>query len=411
MPVAFRPMLPRLRHPAARLIALVCVIGAVTVPAAIERAGASRVTQTTLDQKIDELTQQLGEVSAQERAQLQDVIVAKAARQTADEKVKVLDVQATKVGEEQVAAEVALGQTAGRLQSIEKGMKIAKSEIERSAAGAQLAAQQLYVQNAVSTATPLEFAVSLDDTNTALSAEHYLSVVQREQRRAVVRRQQAQEELGLQASRLEGEQRQAEVLRDRALAKRRDLDQVRASLSAARGEAIKAEEAESAALALIRTQKAAYEKELAQAKAESDAIAAQLGGGSSGPRPGRLLWPVNGPITSPFGPRPHPIYGIVKVHEGIDIGVGMGTPIKAPAAGTVKSAGWQGGYGNATVIDHGGGMATLYGHQSSFAVRAGQRVNAGDIIGYVGSTGNSTGPHLHFEVRINGRPVNPMGYL
>jgi murein DD-endopeptidase MepM/ murein hydrolase activator NlpD len=110
-------------------------------------------------------------------------------------------------------------------------------------------------------------------------------------------------------------------------------------------------------------------------------------------------------VTSPFG------YRWGRLHAGIDIGVPYGTPIHAAAAGQVVIAGWVGGYGNYTCIDHGGGLATCYGHQSSFAVGVGASVAQGQVIGYVGSTGHSFGAHLHFEVRINGSPVDPLGYL
>ncbi|HEY1510296.1 MAG TPA: M23 family metallopeptidase, partial [Solirubrobacteraceae bacterium] len=118
-----------------------------------------------------------------------------------------------------------------------------------------------------------------------------------------------------------------------------------------------------------------------------------------------LIWPVQGPVTSPFGWR----WG--RMHEGIDIGVGYGTPIHAAAGGTVIYCGWEEGYGNFVVIDHGGNLATAYGHQSSIAVACGQQVNQGQVIGYVGCTGHCFGPHLHFEVRVNGNPVDPLGYL
>ena len=99
------------------------------------------------------------------------------------------------------------------------------------------------------------------------------------------------------------------------------------------------------------------------------------------------------------------------MHEGVDLGAPYGSPIEAAAAGTVIYAGWLGGYGNLTVIDHGGGLATAYGHQSRIGVSVGQQVAQGEVIGYVGSTGHSTGPHLHFEVRVNGQAVDPLGYL
>jgi murein DD-endopeptidase MepM/ murein hydrolase activator NlpD len=100
-----------------------------------------------------------------------------------------------------------------------------------------------------------------------------------------------------------------------------------------------------------------------------------------------------------------------RMHEGIDIGVAYGTPIHAAAAGRVIYCGWEEGYGNLTVIDHGNGIATAYGHQSSIAVSCGEDVSQGQVIGYVGCTGHCTGPHLHFEVRVNGSPVDPLGYL
>ena len=128
-------------------------------------------------------------------------------------------------------------------------------------------------------------------------------------------------------------------------------------------------------------------------------------GPSSTPSAGGLIWPASGPVTSPFGFR----WG--RMHEGIDIGASYGSAIHAAASGTVIYCGWESGYGNLTVIDHGGNLATACGHQSSIAVTCGQQVSQGQVIGYVGSSGHSTGPHLHFEVRINGAPVDPMGYL
>jgi murein DD-endopeptidase MepM/ murein hydrolase activator NlpD len=126
---------------------------------------------------------------------------------------------------------------------------------------------------------------------------------------------------------------------------------------------------------------------------------------------GRLGFPADGPISSPFGMRMHPIFHTMRMHTGIDIGAAYGAPVRASARGIVVTAGVITGYGNAIVVDHGGGLATLYGHLSRFAVRSGQEVAAGQTIGAVGNTGNSTGPHLHFEVRVRGVPVDPMGYL
>ena len=120
---------------------------------------------------------------------------------------------------------------------------------------------------------------------------------------------------------------------------------------------------------------------------------------------GALIWPINGTITSPFGPR----WG--SFHPGLDIADPTGTPIRAAASGTVVMAAPDGGYGNYTCIAHSGSLSTCYAHQSSFATSSGASVSQGEVIGYVGSTGFSTGPHLHFEVRINGVPQDPLNYL
>jgi murein DD-endopeptidase MepM/ murein hydrolase activator NlpD len=121
--------------------------------------------------------------------------------------------------------------------------------------------------------------------------------------------------------------------------------------------------------------------------------------------------PSDGRITSGYGWRTHPIFGTRRMHTGTDFGPGYGAPIYAAETGTVISANARGGYGNTIIIDHGQGLTTLYAHQSRFAVSSGARVTRGQVIGYVGSTGNSTGPHLHFEVRVNGAHRDPMNYL
>ena len=126
---------------------------------------------------------------------------------------------------------------------------------------------------------------------------------------------------------------------------------------------------------------------------------------------GALNWPLGGPITSPFGWRVHPITGASRFHSGIDIGGDYGDTIHAAGAGIVSYAGWISGYGYAVIIDHGGGISTLYGHNQALLVSEGQSVSQGQAIAECGSTGNTTGPHCHFEVRVDGEPVDPMGYL
>ena len=181
--------------------------------------------------------------------------------------------------------------------------------------------------------------------------------------------------------------------RDALVSARRDKSATLASIREDRESTlaeIDALEAQSAALAERIRQ--------AQQQASTPSIVAPSGSGVLG-------WPVSGPVTSGFGIR----WG--RMHEGIDIAVGVGTAVRAAAAGTVIYAGWMSGYGNLVVVDHGNGLSTAYAHNSSLAVGVGQSVSAGQLVSYSGNTGNSTGPHVHFEVRVNGSAVDPLGYL
>lgn len=132
---------------------------------------------------------------------------------------------------------------------------------------------------------------------------------------------------------------------------------------------------------------------------------------NTNPSTSGFLRPVGGPITSPFGPRIHPIYGDQGFHRGVDYGAPSGTPIKASKAGTVVLSQYSSSFGNYVIINHGNGVQTLYAHASSLNCSVGQQVQQGQVVAYVGSTGWSTGPHLHFEIRINGEAVNPQNYI
>jgi septal ring factor EnvC (AmiA/AmiB activator) len=204
---------------------------------------------------------------------------------------------------------------------------------------------------------------------------------------------------------------QAAILRGELLASQSKLAGARSSKShalVATKAQISSEVGESKALASASAQLAAQIQ-----AAQAAASRSSSGDGSTdatSPAPttapsGGFIWPVSGPITSPFGMR----WG--TLHPGIDIGVPEGTPIHAAAAGTVIYCGWMSGYGNLVMIDHGGNLATLYGHQSRIAASCGETVSQGQVIGYSGCTGFCTGPHVHFEVRVNGSPVDPLGYL
>ena len=183
-----------------------------------------------------------------------------------------------------------------------------------------------------------------------------------------------------------------------------------AGLEKARNDQVKLKNALDARIAQVTSEVAALSREEATLSAlirarqlppeASDSPAAPARVGGSG-----VAWPTNGSVTSGFG------YRWGSLHAGIDIANGTGTPIRAAKAGTIILAGWNGGYGNCIVIDHGGGFSTLYGHMSRLRASDGQRVSQGDLIGDMGSTGNSTGSHLHFETRVNGNPQDPTRYL
>jgi murein DD-endopeptidase MepM/ murein hydrolase activator NlpD len=204
-----------------------------------------------------------------------------------------------------------------------------------------------------------------------------------------------------------------------ALARQADVAQRTAEATTARDRLVAsrdvvaaAQRVKAQALASAREDRRSYLEEVDALEAQSAALAeriraAQAASGyqPSDGTPGRLQWPVSGPVTSGFGMR----WG--RMHEGIDIAVPSGTPVHAAADGRIVYAGWMSGYGNLVVVDHGDGLATAYGHNTSVAVWVGQDVTAGQEIAISGSTGHSTGPHVHFEVRLNGAPVDPLGYL
>jgi murein DD-endopeptidase MepM/ murein hydrolase activator NlpD len=231
-----------------------------------------------------------------------------------------------------------------------------------------------------------------------------------------------------------------EVLRAETNERRNDVERKEEEIAAgkrllekdrARVAAIRAERAEALGalksvlskkkvlLADVEVKKSRWQRIQDQLDRESDNIqsllAQQSSTSSTSPAPsyggGQFAWPAPGPITSPYGYRTHPIFGGRRLHTGVDIGAPYGATVVAAAPGVVAYAGSMSGYGNVVVVDHGGGVATTYNHLSGFAVSSGQRVSRSQPVASVGCTGYCTGPHLHFEVRIGGAPVDPMPYL
>jgi murein DD-endopeptidase MepM/ murein hydrolase activator NlpD len=274
---------------------------------------------------------------------------------------------------------------------------------------------EIYKQNEPTTVDVLLAARSFSDVIDQLG---YLGLIAAQDKKVAAQVGTAKHRVKVQRARTtkvrHGVQQEANVINARAQQQailRGELLSSRSSLAGARS-------GKSHALVITRKQvqdeiqeSKALESASAQLAAKlraGETQAAGVAGGTATTTPPSgtgFAWPLSGPITSPFGMR----WG--TLHPGIDIGVPTGTPIHAAGSGTVVWCGWMSGYGNLVMIDHHNGLATLYGHQSRIAVGCNQQVSTGDIIGYVGCTGFCTGPHLHFEVRLNGTPVDPLGYL
>lgn len=192
-------------------------------------------------------------------------------------------------------------------------------------------------------------------------------------------------------------------------ARRDEIARVKTSVASTEAQVREARNSKRAILSQVKVERHELEEDLGEMQKQQAKISGALRGalpaGAIRKGTGRFIYPMNGTFTSPFGTR----WG--RLHAGIDIAAPIGTPIRAADGGRVAIAGAVSGYGNYTCIQHSNSLSTCYGHQSSIAVKVGQTVTKGQIIGLCGNTGRSTGPHLHFEVRVNGNPQNPMGYL
>jgi murein DD-endopeptidase MepM/ murein hydrolase activator NlpD len=213
-----------------------------------------------------------------------------------------------------------------------------------------------------------------------------------------------------QTDRLASLEKQVREVATAILRQRDQIASVRTNLVNSRADLRGARNDRAVVLARVRGQRNDLEGDLASLEREQARVQAALSGAGQNFGPirqgsGRLIWPVNGPIVSPFGMR----WG--RLHAGVDIAVPSGTPVRAADSGRVVLMGWVGGYGNYTCVQHTASMSTCYAHQQSFATSNGASVSQGQVIGYTDCTGHCFGPHLHFEVRINGSPVDPMGYL
>ncbi len=390
----------RLRPLAAIFVAAAALLG--VSARAGTRAGAQQ------SDKQQELQQQVSESSAAEDAARAKVVDAQAQRTkldgaradvttrlaAANERLTTAQATVDRLGFETLALQV-------KAEDTQKRLSAARDDVRHSAV-------LLYRHGDGTTMIGLLDASGGSDE--LVEGKHYLQRVS-DKRQADARRvTKLKEQLDAQQDALAQQKQDADAARASAADEKARLDELAAQQARAREAAENALQVENAALGAAVAQHDEAEAALA---AESQRIAELAQSAAEGPAlgDGTFIRPVPGPITSGFGNRTDPVTGATAFHAGLDFGAPCGTPIKAAGTGVVLSAGANGGYGNATLINHGNGLSTLYGHQSSIIVSAGQSVTQGQVIGYVGSTGKSTGCHLHFEVRVGGNPVNPTAYL
>ena len=393
----------------------VLLAGAVPAWAATPTTVSSSARQAQITKQLSSLRTQINEVSAEEAALLKQYDLILAERKALDVKVSALDMQVAaaqgrldtandalaKVDGEVAAAEQLLAEANGALSS-------ARRSLNSRAVAAYVDQPEFRLVDAVLRArTYRDMAAAKGYLETLIETEAD-NVDQ-------VKIAKAERESARHA--LDAGRNQAAAARDVVVQQVAEVKSARQAQDVVRQQVAAKEAARLALVQKARSQKAAFQKQVAALQAESNSITSllrgvQKGQGIAPSGKGILAIPLPGaPITSPFGMRYDPILETNSMHTGVDFGAPMGTPIHAAAAGTVVFAGPRGGYGNCTIIDHGNSLATLYGHQSVIGVTVGQKVTKGQVIGKVGSTGMSTGPHLHFEVRVNGTPVNPMLYL
>ncbi len=308
------------------------------------------------------------------------------------------------------AAQVAT--TDGQLNQIEANIVTATAQSASLQAAVQARLVALYQQGPV---TFLASLLSATSPQNFLARLQYVSSVLGSDKSQLKSLQQVNDTLTGEQD--QATQRRAQIAAAEAAeaADGAKLESLRSSVAeadAAIGPILATEQAQ---LVQVNAEKATYEADMQEQAGESSSLTAfvrQHQGNEAFTWSGKkVIWPVKGPISSPFGPRIDPIFAVPSFHTGLDIAVDEGTPILAAAPGKVIYSGQMEGYGNVVILDHGGAFATLYAHMSVIGASLGQAVTQGQKIGAVGCTGLCTGPHLHFETRVGGVPVNPLSFL
>jgi murein DD-endopeptidase MepM/ murein hydrolase activator NlpD len=393
------------------LIALALVAGGVPLRAF---AAPTPTTAPSSQSQLTNLSNKIAEASREEVALIKKLDAANSKKADTARRIVELDQQVP-------AVQAALDVAAQKLGVVDGELAVAEASLAR--ATAQLGAgKNALKQRAIDAyigrpdAGMMSVGLHVTTFREFVALRQYLNAVIETHAKVVDHYDDLQKSAAALQETVARRRAEAKAQRDVVARQKTTLTTALAAQQHSRSDAASAAAEAAELLKEVRSRRAEFQAKYNQLKAQSDAIARLLksrqGGQSAPVGSGVLSAPIPGaPITDKFGPRVHPIFGDVRMHTGIDYGASEGTPIHAAADGVVVSAGPQGGYGNATIIDHGNTLATLYAHQSRMVVSAGQTVKRGQVIGYVGHTGFATGPHLHFEVRVNGTPVDPMKYL
>ena len=396
-------------------ISALVVLAMLGVPWA-EAAPSPEERRDDIAEELERLREQVDEAAAEEAGALAELEITRRIRADLDDTVTTLDSQIEAVETELRASEAASAAAQAHHAAAERQLRATRARLAQSRKVLQDQAVSRFMRNGVQTAT-LDVLLQVRDVRQLHDVAAFVEAAGRAQAEVVERHRELEEG----TARLEGETARASVeaarRRDEVSTDKQQLVAVRDEQARARSLVAVEETREEQLLAQVQETRADYERRIVDLRAESENISAllrrrQAGQATTVRGEGQLAYPLaNAVVTSRYGFRTHPIFGTRRLHAGIDFHGSTGTPILAAEAGTMVFAGQRGGYGNTVVIDHGGSLATLYAHQSRLAVTTGDEVHQGEAIGAVGSTGFSTGPHLHFEVRVGGTPVDPLNYL
>jgi murein DD-endopeptidase MepM/ murein hydrolase activator NlpD len=290
-----------------------------------------------------------------------------------------------------------------QLDAAKRSLQLHDSMLKRRLVDIYEYGDMSYVNALIAARSFSEFVERWEDLRLLIAANEHAVRARKRAEARVAAIQAALERTRLELEQEQQAQEEARNQLDTLASERQNL----VALAATRRHSVQSEVAEIEGLSASEEAELESLIQAREREIEAQRRAAGIAGTQSEGGPGAFAWPVTGTITSPFGWRSNPFGGSPEFHQGLDIAAPTGTTVTAAAAGTVIMAQWYGGYGNYILIDHGGSYSTGYGHLSAIFVATGQSVQRGQAIGAVGSTGQSTGPHLHFEVRINGKPVDP----